>query len=122
MQLSHGLRLPFALLVCFGLSGCDLLPDPQRTKVSMLFNATHMGDAAFYPNPVIVHFGGTVVWKNDDEVIHSIVGDAKTGVCAFKSDGINQGGTFKKTFSKRTTCNYYCGIHGRTMRGKIIIR
>jgi len=99
-----------------------MLPDPQSTNVSIQPDSTYLEDAAFYPNPAIFYFGGTVIWKNNDAFIHSIVGDAKSGICAFKSDGINQGGTFKKTFPKRTTCNYYCGIHGKTMRGKIIVR
>ncbi len=81
-----------------------------------------MGDSAFYPNPAIVNLGGHVVWKNNDDFIHSIVGDAEEGICAFKSEAINQGMTFKKVFSKPVTCNYYCGIHGRTMRGKIVVR
>lgn len=116
------LRFIFCLLVCFGLSACDLFPDPQRVGVSIQADSSYLGDAAFYPNPAIVYFGGTVIWKNNDKVLHSIVGDAKSGVCAFKSDAINQGATFKKTFPKRTSCTYYCEIHGKTMRGKIIIR
>lgn len=116
------LRPALCLLTCFGLSACDLLPDPQRIKISIQPNSTYLEEAAFYPNPAIVYFGGSVVWKNNDAVLHSIVGDAKSGVCAFRSEAINQGETFKKTFPKRTTCNYYCGIHGKTMRGKIIIR
>lgn len=112
----------FFLLFYFLLSSCDLLSDPQAIKVSIQPDSTFLEDAAFYPNPVIVHFGGTVIWKNNDAFLHSVVGDAKSGVCAFKSDAINQGQTFKKTFFKRTTCNYYCGIHGKTMRGKIIVR
>ncbi len=115
-------RLIFCLLLWMTLPSCDLFSDPQRTKVSIQPDSTFLEDAAFSPNPILVHFGGTVVWKNNDKVIHSIVGDAKSGICAFKSDEINQGRTFKKTFLKRTTCNYYCGVHGKTMRGKIIVR
>ncbi len=116
------LRLVFYLLLSITLPSCGLLSDPQMTKASIQPNSTYLEDAAFSPNPILVHFGGTVVWKNNDSVIHSIVGDAKSGVCAFKSDEINQGRTYKKTFLKRITCNYYCGVHGKTMRGKIIVR
>ncbi|MEC4678180.1 MAG: plastocyanin/azurin family copper-binding protein [Nitrospirota bacterium] len=115
-------QMIIGLLACVAFSSCDLFPDPQSTKISIQPDSTYLEDAAFSPNPTIVHFGGTVVWKNNDKVIHSIVGDAKSGVCAFKSDEINQGRTYKKTFLKRTTCNYYCGVHGKTMRGKIIVR
>ncbi len=104
------------------LSACDFFPDPQKKEVSIVFEASDLGDASFSPNPIVVHFGGHVVWKNNDKLTHSIVGDAEKGGCAFKSEGILPGGTFKKTFSKRMTCQYYCGIHGRAMRGRIIVK
>ncbi|MFQ5588347.1 MAG: hypothetical protein ACE5F7_05860 [Nitrospiria bacterium] len=110
------------ILLTMSLSGCGLLSDPQKKEVSIVLEASDLGDSAFSPNPVVVHFGGHIVWKNDDKLPHSIVGDAKHGVCAFKSDGIMPRGRFKKTFHRRVTCNYYCGIHGRDMRGRIIVR
>ncbi len=110
--------LQFVILI----SSCEWIPDPQKKSVSILFESSELGDSAFSPNPAIVHFGGHVVWTNDDKILHSIVGDAEHGICAFKSDGIIPGGKFKKTFSKRVTCAYYCGIHGRAMRGKIIVK
>ena len=112
----------FAFIFMMGSSACDLFPNPQQKDISIVFQASDLGNTAFSPNPAIVHFGGTVVWKNNDKLTHSIVGDAKQGICSFKSDGIAPRGTFKKTFSKRVTCDYYCGIHGKAMRGRIIIR
>lgn len=113
--------IPCCILILIS-SGCDFFPNPQQKDISIVFQSSDLGDSAFSPNPAIVHFGGTVVWKNNDKLTHSIVGDAKQGICAFKSDGIAPRGTFKKTFSKRVTCAYYCGIHGKAMRGKIIVR
>ena len=105
----------------FALHGCDLFPDPMRQKVSIRFESSDLGDSAFSPNPVRVPIGGRVVWHNDDNRLHSIVGDAKKGLCAFRSDGIGPGKNFSKSFFKRITCNYYCGIHAKAMRGKIIV-
>ncbi len=112
----------FSCILIISLSACDLFPNPQQKDISIVLGASDLGDAAFFPNLAVVHFGGSVVWKNNDKLTHSIVGDAKHGICAFKSDGIAPRGTFKKTFSKRVTCDYYCGIHGRAMRGRIIVR
>lgn len=108
-------------LSCFALQSCDLFPDPMRQKVSIRFKSSDLGDAAFSPNPIRVPLGGRVVWRNDDNRLHSIVGDAKKGPCVFRSDGIGPGKSFSKSFFKKITCNYYCGIHARAMRGKIIV-
>ncbi len=117
-------------VLCFALSlslsGCDLISDPQKRVVSIVLNAANLGDSAFSPNPVRAHFGGHIVWHNNDKQIHSIVGDAQQGACAFKSEaslphGIRQGQRFSQTFLRRVICNYYCGIHGRGMRGRIIV-
>lgn len=104
------------------LAACEFIPDPQKKKVSIVRGASDLGDAAFFPNPVIVQLGGHVVWRNNDKLPHSIVGDAKHGICAFRSDGIRARKTFSLTFSQRVTCTYYCGIHGRAMRGRIIVQ
>ncbi len=111
----------FVFLSLFALQGCDFFPDPQRRVVSIRLESANLGDAAFSPNPVRVPIGGRVVWRNDDKQPHSIVGDAKKGLCAFRSDEMGSGKSFSKLFFKPVTCNYYCGIHFKAMRGKIIV-
>ncbi len=108
-------------LSLFALSACDLFPDPQLRKISIRPNSSKLGDSAFSPNPVRVPLGGRIIWHNDDSLPHSVVSEAKKGFCAFRSEPINQQQSFKKSFFKRMTCDYYCGIHGRDMRGKIIV-
>ncbi|MFQ5598360.1 MAG: plastocyanin/azurin family copper-binding protein [Nitrospiria bacterium] len=109
------------LAVFFSVQGCDFLPDPQRRKVAILLNSSEMGESAFSPNPVVVHLGGRVVWRNDDVLEHAIKGDAKQGPCAFESGPIGYGERYSQSFFERVTCNYYCALHGRTMRGRIIV-
>lgn len=108
-------------LMTFLLFGCAF-PDPQMKKVTIVREASNKGDAAFSPNPVIIPLGGRVVWKNRDAMEHSIVGDAKNGPCAFQSEPIVFGKKYKKSFFRRVTCDYYCGLHGRSMRGRIIVQ
>jgi len=110
------------LLGFFSFQSCDFLPDPQMRKVTILPESAKLGQRAFSPNPIRVPIAGRVVWFNADREKHSIFGDARSGPCAFRSDEINQRQSFSKSFFKRMTCNYYCGIHGRAaMRGKIIV-
>lgn len=101
------------------LLGCEFPSDPQVRRVSIVLNAQVLGDAAFSPNPIIVPWGGHIIWTNDDNIAHSIIGDAEDGPCAFKSDPFGPGKKFKKAFQKKVVCKYYCGLHGRDMRGRI---
>lgn len=109
------------LLGLFSLHACDFLPDPQRRKVTIVSRSSELGDSAFSPNPVIIPVGGRIVWRNDDVMEHAVVGDAKEGPCVFKSEPIGHGEKFSKSFFERVVCEYYCALHGRTMRGKIIV-
>ncbi|MFL6342189.1 MAG: hypothetical protein ACJ72U_11680 [Nitrososphaeraceae archaeon] len=42
------------------------------TKVSIVEEASEMGDQAYDPNPVNVKAGDTVTWTNDDSQIHTV--------------------------------------------------
>lgn len=111
----------FCWMVSFGLGGCDFPSDPQLRKVSIVLNGAIMGDAAFLPNPIVVPLAGQVVWTNDDNVPHSVVSEEKEGACAFESAAIGPGKGFRKAFFERVQCSYYCGLHGRSMRGKVVV-
>ena len=87
----------------------------------ILLKSTNLGDGAFSPNPVRVPVGGRVVWKNDDVMEHDMVGEAKQGPCAFKSGPLGFGKRFSHSFFKKAICDYYCALHGRTMRGQVIV-
>lgn len=109
------------LAVSLSVAGCDFPSDPQLRPVSIVLNAAVLGDAAFSPSTVHVPLAGQVVWTNDDNVPHSIVGDATDGPCAFQSDPMAAEKRFKKAFFERVSCSYYCGLHGRSMRGRIVV-
>ena len=115
----------FVTLAClelmFFLPGCDLFPDPQASKVTIRPKSSELGESAFTPNPVRVPLGGRVVWQNDDVLEHVMVGDAERGPCVFKSGPIGFGKRFSQSFFERASCDYYCALHGRTMRGRIIV-
>ncbi len=117
----HRIFIRGLLIYSVGLLGCEFPGDPQLKRVAIVLKAEFLGDEAFTPNPVRVPLAGKIVWKNEDNIAHSIVGDAESGPCAFRSEPIAPGRRFKKVFHQRVVCRYYCGLHGRTMRGKFIV-
>ena len=109
------------LIALLSIAGCDFPSDPQVRRVSIVLNAAVLGDAAFSPGTVHVPLAGQVISTNDDNVPHSIVGDAADGPCAFQSDPLAAEKRFRKAFFERVSCSYYCGLHGRSMRGRIVV-
>jgi len=62
---------------------------------------------AFAPAMVTVPVGTTITWTNDDQDAHTV---SATGG-AFKSAALNNGDTFRFTFSKPGRYDYLCSIH-----------
>lgn len=93
---------------------------PSLVKdVSIVPNASTMGDKAYSPNPIEVKAGGGVTWSNDDSQIHaatsgiSPAGSNETsgpdGV--FDSGMLSPGATFDFVFDTAGTYDYYCTLH-----------
>ena len=70
-----------------------------------------------FPAETTIEAGDTVVFVNDDDTIHSVVGDDNS----FHSDGLDTGDKFSYTFAKAGTVPYHCGLHP-FMTGKIIVK
>lgn len=69
----------------------------------------------FYPNPLVIAKGTTVIWRNTDKVGHFVVSgksnDNNAG-SVFDSHGvIRSGNTFQFTFVNSGTFYYYCSAH-----------
>ena len=77
---------------------------------------------AFSPKTLTVAPGTTVVWTNSDSAAHTVTADDGS----FDSGNLNQGATFKFTFSKAGTFAYFCMYHGGKggvgMAGQIIVK
>ena len=67
-------------------------------------NAVSITSAGFQPNALSVKVGTTVTWTNNDSAAHTVTSDT-AGV--FDSGPINQGTTFKFTFSQAGTFTYH---------------
>jgi len=70
----------------------------------------------FSPGRLTIPAGTTVVWRNNDSVVHTVTsttGDFDSGNLAF-------GETFQFTFNTPGSFNYFCEIHP-SMRGQIVV-
>jgi plastocyanin len=71
---------------------------------------------AFMPRELTVKAGTTIVFRNHDDIPHSVVGS--TG--DFHSKALDTDDNFSFTFAKAGTYAYSCGLHPR-MQGKITV-
>jgi plastocyanin len=94
------------------------------TKVSIVEEASEMGDQAYDPNPVNVKVGDTVTWTNDDIQIHTVTSgtdssDPNMGK-EFDSSMLSQDQMFSHKFNTAGEFPYFCQLHP-TMVGKVIV-
>jgi plastocyanin len=71
---------------------------------------------AFTPKELTVKAGTTIVFRNRDDIPHSVVG-AKG---EFHSKALDTGDSFSLTFAKAGSYAYSCGLHPR-MQGRIVV-
>jgi plastocyanin len=71
---------------------------------------------AFTPNELAVKTGTTVVFRNRDDIPHSVVGSKGE----FRSKALDTDDSFSFTFAKAGTYAYSCGLHPR-MQGRIVV-
>ena len=96
---------------------------PKSFNVSIVEGSAFPSNRIFFsPSEVNVAPNATVVWTNNDSIIHSVTSgkprEAPTG--EFDSGIIQPTNTFNHTFSKTGTYDYYSNIHPY-MVGKIIV-
>lgn len=71
-------------------------------------------NSAFTPSPFTVAPGTTVIWENEDSLVHQV------GSGDFVSPPLSQGDTFSYTFFEPGVYDYFCPIHP-FMKGVIIV-
>lgn len=106
----------------------------NMVNVSIEQDASDLGDKAFSPSTTTLKPGDTIVWINNDSVVHTVVEgnpsipssistirpEASPPIGKFESEIMTKGMTFKHLFDKPGTFNYYCSIHP-TMTGVVIV-
>ncbi|HEY8032301.1 MAG TPA: cupredoxin family copper-binding protein [Methylocella sp.] len=71
---------------------------------------------AFTPSELTVTAGTTIIFRNRDDIPHSVVG-AKG---EFHSKALDTDDSFLFTFEKTGTYRYSCGLHPQ-MQGKVVV-
>ena len=71
---------------------------------------------AFTPKELTVQAGTTIVFRNRDDIPHSVVGTKGE----FHSKALDTDDSFSFTFAKAGTYAYSCGLHPQ-MQGRIVV-
>ena len=77
-------------------------PTPQPRTVT-----SRMRNLVFEPGRIQVPPGSTVVWRNDDQVAHTV----KAANGSWESPVIQPGATYRRTFARAGTFQITCGPH-----------
>lgn len=106
-----------------GLSISNVLVYAQGASVSIVPNASTMGNKAYSPNPAELKAGESVTWTNDDSQIHTAtsgaVGAEDSGK-VFDSGILSPKATFDFKFDQAGEYDYYCTLHPQ-MLGKVSV-
>jgi plastocyanin len=76
-----------------------------------------MKDILFVPEKISGRVGQTVVWTNEDDIVHTV--KAEKGA-DFESKAVSKGKTYKAKLTKTGTIAYVCTIHP-SQRGTITV-
>jgi plastocyanin len=90
---------------------------PARTTTRPAVVNIVMRNSTFVPGRVQIAAGTTVVWKNDDQLIHTVTANDKS----FDSGLMEPGKTYRRTFDRPGTYAYYCMPHP-FMKGVVVVR
>jgi plastocyanin len=74
-------------------------------------------NTTFVPGRVQITAGTTVIWRNDDQLIHTVTANDKS----FDSGLLQPGKTYSRTFDKPGEYPYYCLPHP-FMKGVVVVR
>ena len=101
------------------------IPTSQEVIVQNAPGSSSVGcqPNCFIPNTVTINTGGTVTWKNPDNMSHVVTsGTPSSGPNGiFDSRIINVGGSFSHKFNTSGTYDYFCMIHP-WMEGKVVVK
>lgn len=93
----------------------DESPDVTQTAEILIPNGNaRQSNTGFYiPLYLQVKVGTTVVWINDDNVLHTVQSQDLNGkpTGLFNSNVLNTGDSFTFKFEESGTYNYYCTLH-----------
>jgi plastocyanin len=99
-----------ALLIVAALAAASSVP------VCAADMEVNIDNFAFTPKDLTVKAGTTIVFRNRDDIPHSVVGSKGE----FHSKALDTDDSFSFTFTKAGTYDYSCGLHPK-MQGRIVV-
>jgi plastocyanin len=97
-----------------GLIASEEPPKPKTMHIIIPHGNYDLANAGFYiPLNAEVNIGTTVVWVNDDAVLHTIQSQDDQGqvIGLFNSAPLKTGERFAYTFDEEGIYNYFCTLH-----------
>jgi nitrite reductase (NO-forming) len=92
---------------------------PQN--ISIVSGASSPASRIFYdPSPISISRGTSVIWTNNDNVLHTVISAANSTGEKFNSGPLQPHRTFPHNFLVVGNFAYYCSIYP-WMTGKIIV-
>jgi plastocyanin len=101
------------LAVLAGVAVAALL-GPSLPAARAAETVVQIDDRGYSPDPLAVHVGDTVTWRNTSDEDHNVRGGP------FNSPAIHKGSSFSFTFTRAGTVDYVCDYHP-TMKGTVKI-
>ena len=118
-------------LACLIFAGCSATSAGSPTSAGEASTAVSIKGFVFSPELTTVSVGTTVVWTNQDEILHTVTGGStrNTGLGIYEAspDGRLNGrldgasSSFRFTFQDPGTYAYYCDRH-RHMVATVVVK
>jgi plastocyanin len=104
-----------AFIDCTEQQKCCVPKEAPKTSASASV-VVLLDQMAFSPDVIKIKAGTEVKWRNNESSVHTVTADDGS----FASGPMEQGGEFKKQFTKPGTYSYTCEMHP-FMTGKVVV-
>jgi plastocyanin len=99
------------------VAAADTSPSPAPSPAASPAAIVDTKNFQYAPDPVTVKPGDTVLFKNSDNLPHTVTAEDQS----FNSDKMDNGTTWSHVFAKAGTYKYFCAYHSY-MRGTVIVK
>ncbi|VXC74681.1 Blue (Type 1) copper domain protein [Burkholderia sp. 8Y] len=112
-------QLTVAIIVkgLFGMMPSACAKEPVQQLAAVASPTITIDNFAFSQPTLTVPVGTKITWINRDDMLHTVVDEAKS----FKSDPLDSGDSFSHVFDQPGTYTYFCSLHPH-MTGTIVVR
>jgi plastocyanin len=112
------LKLSLMSAVLVGMAACfGHAALPAQSNAAPPSQQVKIDNFSFAPQQLTVAVGTTILWVNNDDVPHTVVGAHQE----FRSKALDTNDHFSFTFTKAGTFDYFCSVHPM-MTGKIVVQ